>query len=94
MSLVAIAEDKIQSAVHITKYDVSAGDVDFQKEDNLWPSDKRPPRAIWAIGGGVLNVVLLDGTVDTFQFPDAIVPVQLAGIKTVGSASVTVQVYW
>ena len=44
MSLVAIAEDKVQSAVHITKYDLASGDVDFE-QDNLWPSDKRPPRA-------------------------------------------------
>ncbi len=93
MSLVAIAEDKVQSAVHITKYDLASGDVDFE-QDNLWPSDKRPPRAIWAIGGGTLNVVLLSGEEETFQFPDGIVPVQIAGVKQTGSTVSTIQVYW
>ena len=89
----AVGRDEIQSAVHITK--LAVADVDFF-EDGIcpWPSQKKPPRAIWALGGGELTVIQLDVSQVTFTFPDGALPVQIQGIRSSGSTVSEVQVYW
>ena len=89
----AIGRDEIQSAVHVTK--LSVADVDFFEDGTCpWPSQKKPPRAIWALGGGELTVIQLDGSEGTFTFPDAPLPLQIQGIRSTGSTVTEVQVYW